>query len=109
MNISCEVIKDLLPLYHDGICSNDSKALVEQHLAQCSDCTAELNAMDALLPVNTPKENLHEAEAIKNLSRKWKKGRWISLLKGIGIATVAFVLLFLFLYLFMDFKIITTP
>lgn len=109
MNISCEIIKDLLPLYHDGICSDDTKTLVEEHLAHCSECMDDLNAMDAKLPVNTPKENLHEADAIKKLSKKWKKGKWLSLLKGIGIATVVFILILLVLYLFMDFRIVTTP
>ncbi len=35
MNISCEIIKDLLPLYHDGVCSVDSTKAVEEHLEHC--------------------------------------------------------------------------
>lgn len=45
MKISCEIIKDLLPLYLDGVCSNDSKVMVEEHLAECDSCKAELHAM----------------------------------------------------------------
>lgn len=29
MKISCEIIQDLLPLYCDGVCSQDSKQVVE--------------------------------------------------------------------------------
>ena len=36
MKISCDIIKDLLPLYYDGVCSADSKAIIEAHLAQCA-------------------------------------------------------------------------
>lgn len=37
-NISCNVIRDLLPSYMDGIASDDSVKLVEEHLAECSEC-----------------------------------------------------------------------
>lgn len=37
-NISCNVIRDLLPSYMDNIASDDSVKLVEEHLAQCSEC-----------------------------------------------------------------------
>ncbi len=39
-NISCDVIKDLLPLYVDNVLSPDSQKLVEKHLADCSNCQA---------------------------------------------------------------------
>lgn len=35
---SCSVIKDLLPLYQDEICSEESRAMVQEHLAECEDC-----------------------------------------------------------------------
>lgn len=44
--ISCDIIRDLLPSYTDGIASNDSVKLVEEHLAQCSECTALKNRME---------------------------------------------------------------
>lgn len=37
-SISCNVIRDLLPSYMDKIASDDSVKLVEEHLAQCSEC-----------------------------------------------------------------------
>ena len=30
--VSCEIIKDILPLYYDNVCSDDSKRMVEEHL-----------------------------------------------------------------------------
>ena len=36
--ISCDVTKDLLASYLDGICSEESKGLVEEHLQECDSC-----------------------------------------------------------------------
>lgn len=38
MKYPCSLIQDLLPLYHDGVCSEESKQIVEQHLSECSVC-----------------------------------------------------------------------
>ena len=106
MKISCEIIKDLLPLYHDGVCRDDSKMLVEEHLAHCDSCKSELQAMDAKLPVNNAEQNLNEAEAVKKLSRRWKKGMTRSLLKGILITIAIVALVALVLYCFMDIRLV---
>ena len=39
MKYSCNMIQDLIPLYIDGVCSEESKEAVEQHLSECPDCT----------------------------------------------------------------------
>ena len=51
------------------------------------------------------KQNLTEAEAVKNLSKKWKKGMFKALLKGILITLITVVIFLLMLYLFMDIRI----
>lgn len=45
MKLNCNVIRDLLPLYADQICSQESRVLVDEHLAQCRDCSALLQQM----------------------------------------------------------------
>ena len=35
MKLSCDVINDLLPLYHDEVCSEATKKIVEEHLKEC--------------------------------------------------------------------------
>ena len=42
MKTSCGVIRDLLPLYADDACSEESRTLVEEHLAECPACAEEL-------------------------------------------------------------------
>lgn len=38
MNMSCGVIRDLLPLYAEDLAGEESKALVAEHLESCPDC-----------------------------------------------------------------------
>ena len=45
MNKNCEVIRDLLPLYADDACSEESRRLVEGHLAECPDCSGMLQRL----------------------------------------------------------------
>ena len=33
--MNCKIIQDLLPLYCDRVCSEESAQLVEEHLADC--------------------------------------------------------------------------
>ena len=45
MKTQCEVVRDLLPLYTDEVCSETSRELVEEHLQECPDCR---NLLDQL-------------------------------------------------------------
>ena len=45
MNIPCDVVLDLLPLYHDDVCNESSKKLVEAHLVECGTCSTMLEEM----------------------------------------------------------------
>lgn len=45
MSISCEVCRDLLPLYIDGVCSLESMRLVEDHFRECGACRMEYERM----------------------------------------------------------------
>lgn len=45
MNYPCNMIQDLLPLYLDEVCSEESKKAVNQHLSECPECKAFYAAM----------------------------------------------------------------
>lgn len=100
MNISCDIIKDLLPLYHDGVCSDDSKAMIEKHLSHCESCRTELAAMDSALTVPKKEQNIAEAHEIKQLSKRWKKGMVKSALKGVMFTLLTIAAMLLFIYCF---------
>ncbi len=45
MKIPCEIIRDILPLYAEDMVSQPTRAMVEEHLGECENCTRELEAM----------------------------------------------------------------
>ena len=45
MRITCDVIQDLMPSYVDGILSEDSQALVKEHMEACEECRKMLEIM----------------------------------------------------------------
>ena len=45
--MNCSIIKDLLPLYIDGCCSEESKKLVDAHFENCKDCRRTYEQMQA--------------------------------------------------------------
>lgn len=45
MKYDCDVIRDLLPLYADDVCSPRSRGMVEEHLQECASCRDLLTKM----------------------------------------------------------------
>ncbi len=43
--MDCNIIRDLIPLYIDDYCSEESKEAVKKHLESCDECKDLLNAM----------------------------------------------------------------
>ena len=64
MNISCDVIRDLLPLYAEDMVSQDSRRLVDEHLCECGECAKELEALKKRqpIPVETDVSSLKRVE-----------------------------------------------
>lgn len=83
MGLNCNVIKDLLPLYVDQICSEESRGLVEEHLTGCRDCSALLRQMQS-----EEVENSLEAETVDVLHRQAKFFKRKSAVIGAAIAGV---------------------
>lgn len=48
--LTCGIVRDLLPLYLDGLTSPETAAALEAHLASCPDCLALRTALEADLP-----------------------------------------------------------
>ena len=49
MDISCNIIRDLLPLYAEDLTSAVSRTLVEEHPPACEDCRRQLEELKALI------------------------------------------------------------
>lgn len=85
MNISCNVIEDLLPLYHDGVCSEDSRKLVEEHLKTCKKCGNMKEELDS-----EPEENgVDDKKAIQGIRKSIRKRTVRGIALGLSIALLA--------------------
>ena len=45
MKTECSVVRDLLPLYVEDMISPETAQYVKSHLAECSECQAELESL----------------------------------------------------------------
>jgi hypothetical protein len=107
MKISCEIIKDLLPLYHDDVCSKESRALVEEHLADCITCKNELSKFSK--EFECPNLKTDEAMPIRAISNIWKRGKMRAFLKGTIITLIISALLFVGFLGLTQWRIIPVP
>lgn len=48
----CDMIRDLLPLYADSVCSEESRKAVTDHLAECAECRELLNKMNQKVAIS---------------------------------------------------------
>lgn len=74
MNCPCEVIRDLLALYLDDVCSKESRTLVEEHLQECAECRAYFAAMQdaekSTEPVPDAESECRKASSLRAVKRK---------------------------------------
>ncbi|MBQ7432206.1 MAG: zf-HC2 domain-containing protein [Lachnospiraceae bacterium] len=54
-SLKCDIVKDLLPLYCDGVVSNVTEQEMKAHLENCPDCRAEYQALEAELSMKSGK------------------------------------------------------
>lgn len=87
MKLSCEVIQDLLPLYVDEVCSEESTGLVEEHMAECENCRQTYDAMKAEGKteelVKSEEFRTWQTDSVKKVKKKWSKSKKIFLILGI--------------------------
>lgn len=71
-DLTCAVVRDLLPSYVEGLTSEETNEAVDAHLAQCPDCTAQKDAMTAPEAAEQA-ETAKEVDYLKTVKRRrWK-------------------------------------
>ena len=55
--MNCNIVKDLIPLYIDGCCSEESEKVVEEHIRDCGDCKRLLEDMKSSSDIITVSES----------------------------------------------------
>lgn len=76
--LACEIVKDLLPLYVDGIVSDVSKKSIENHLEHCTECNEIYRDMAFHLEMET------EPTEVQDVKRFLKKTKKMYLLYGMA-------------------------
>jgi len=71
--MNCDVIQDLLPLYHDGVASADSRKLVDEHLATCETCQKTLASMDEPVVTASPETEQPLVSGFRALRRRLRR------------------------------------
>ena len=101
--INCEIIRDLLPPYADGLASSSTRGLVDEHLKQCEPCGRALEQ----LRDEEEAPHLSPARALGRVKKQIsKKQRRTGIFAALGAAVVLFGL-FVFL---INYKIpVKTP
>ena len=84
--MNCDVIKDLIPLYIDGCCSDESEKIVKEHIENCASCKQLFDEM------NAPTDIISTAEAPTTLKRikDWKASvlQSVLLFVSFGLITI---------------------
>lgn len=90
--ISCDVIRDLLPLYCDDVCSEDSRKIVDGHLQTCPKCSGLLQKMKTEYRLPTAEEQSQE-EMMKDMASVWRQSVRKSFCRGVLITICACLIL----------------
>ncbi|MBO4794793.1 MAG: zf-HC2 domain-containing protein [Clostridia bacterium] len=72
MKNECDIVKDLLPLYADGMLSENSAAFVEEHVKECAGCAEALKELKSENPETVPvkRDSAAVGAPIKRIKRK---------------------------------------
>lgn len=90
--MKCEMIRDLLPLYIDGLTSKESNQEIEKHLKNCEECQKYYQEMTGGLDNFSviTNEEIEEVNLIKKIKKKNRR-------KAIGIFVGAFIMAGIFM------------
>lgn len=94
--MKCEMIRDLLPLYIDGLTSEESNKEIEKHLRTCKECRIYYQEMTGEIQSATPisDEEIQDVELIRKIKKRNR--RKVAGLLAASILVVVIALSFVF-------------
>lgn len=106
MKHECSIIRDLLPLYLEGMTGADTAEFVRTHLEQCPECASALEALNTGIPekprpVAEPELAQLEA-ALRTLRRRFRK----KLLRALAILAAALTMAMVLLHFFPVYRLV---
>lgn len=87
MNLPCEIVQDLLPLMGDELCSDASRAAVEEHLKTCPACRGQWERVWDFEEPKLPPAPEAEEKVVKSI-RKVRRRWWVSLVASLLVLPV---------------------
>lgn len=78
MKIPCSVVRDLLPLYAEEMTEEETRALVDEHLEECSECSKRLEEIRAAAAVPAENTAVDTAKPLLALKKTINKRRRIT-------------------------------
>lgn len=92
MKYPCDMIQDLLPLYLDGICNEESKKAIETHLSECSDCkefyTAMREADGMEIDIHSADRERQKAASFQNVKKKLLRKQIVAMIAVVAVLVV---------------------
>ena len=82
MKNECHIVRDLMPLYTEGMLSNESAAFVKTHLETCEDCRGAYSGEETppVTEADTAQQRAGEAGVLRTLKKKLRKQIWCAII-----------------------------
>lgn len=84
--MKCNIAQDLLPLYAEGLCSEETTSELEEHFAECKECSALKNGLT--LTEKGGENHDKEIKPFKKLHRRLKLNIFVIIALGLVAAAV---------------------
>ena len=92
MKIDCKIIEDLVPLYLDEVCSEESRKAIDAHIEKCENCRKLVKGnTEVEIPYIEPAELVKE-RAVKKGFRKIRIKLYLAILATIVLVSGVFLL-----------------
>ena len=82
--MKCEIIRDLLPSYVDGLTSEESNREIMAHVAECAPCKEILEQMQEEVQEKAPKEK-RKINPFRKFNRRMRRAVVMAVVICIGV------------------------
>lgn len=88
--MNCKMIEDLLPIYIEGECNDETKNIIKEHLATCDKCNELYKKMSSDISKDIPdtKPDINEIDLINNIKKDLKYQFSKNILKNAFLITI---------------------
>ena len=90
MKLPCKIVEDMMPMYYDGVCSDESGILIEEHLQNCTQCSRLLSELCTEIEIS--ENQVDDLKPLEEIQKKWKKSKRVYLRTGICVTLAVLVL-----------------